>query len=89
MKRAAVPSIVVAVILLAVAVIAEAQQSKKIPRIGFLAPGSTASDSPRIDPFRRGLQELGYTEGQNIVIECDLRRESQNVFLPWWPSSFS
>ena len=35
MKRAAVPSILVAVVLLAVAVIAEAQQPKKVPRIGF------------------------------------------------------
>jgi putative tryptophan/tyrosine transport system substrate-binding protein len=60
---------VLTVVTLAFVHPAEAQQSKKIPRIGFLAPGSTASDSPRIDPFRRGLQELGYTEGQNIVIE--------------------
>jgi hypothetical protein len=36
MKRAAVPSILVAVVLLAVAVIAEAQQPGKVPRIGFL-----------------------------------------------------
>ena len=48
---------------------AEAQQPKKVPRIGFLAPGSPSSDSPRVDPFRQGLQELGYIEGQNIVIE--------------------
>ena len=47
----------------------DAQQAKKIPRIGFLAPGSSSSDSPRVDPFRQGLRELGYTEGQNIVIE--------------------
>jgi ABC-type uncharacterized transport system substrate-binding protein len=47
----------------------DAEQPKKLPRIGFLAPGSPSSDAPRIDPFRRGLQELGYTEGQNIVIE--------------------
>ena len=36
MKRAAVPSILVAVVLFAVAVIAEAQQTKKVPRIGYL-----------------------------------------------------
>ena len=35
MKKAAVPSILVAVMLLAVAVIAEAQQPKKVPRIGY------------------------------------------------------
>jgi hypothetical protein len=37
MKRAAVPSILVAVVLLALGVIAEAQQVKKIPHIGFLS----------------------------------------------------
>jgi putative ABC transport system substrate-binding protein len=66
MKRAAVPSILVAVVLLAVGVITEAQQPKKIPRIGFLSP--TADDS-RVEAFRQGLRELGYVEGQNITIE--------------------
>jgi putative ABC transport system substrate-binding protein len=71
MKKAAVPSILVAVVLLAVAAIAEAQQPTKIPRIGFLANGS-ASEPPtvlRLDAFRQGLRELGYAEGKNIVIE--------------------
>ena len=40
MKKAAVTSILVAVVLLAVAVIAEAQQPKKIPRIGYLGGAS-------------------------------------------------
>src|SRR5262245_20422319 len=57
------------VLLLALCSPAEAQQPKKVPRIGYLAPGSPSSDSPRIDPFRQGLRELGYIEGQNIVIE--------------------
>jgi putative tryptophan/tyrosine transport system substrate-binding protein len=71
MKRAAVPSILVAVVLLAVAVIAEAQQAKKVPRIGFLANGSASEPSTvlRLDAFRQGLRELGYAEGKNIVIE--------------------
>jgi putative ABC transport system substrate-binding protein len=56
-------------LLLALSYRVEAQQPAKVPRIGFLAPGSPSSDSPRIDPFRQGLRELGYTEGQNIVIE--------------------
>ena len=42
-------------------------QPTKIPRIGFL--GGSASNTPRIDAFRRGLRELGYVEGKNIVIE--------------------
>ena len=46
-----------------------AQQAKKIPRVGFLVPGSPSSYSARIEAFRQGLGELGYVEGQNIIIE--------------------
>src|SRR5436305_3191633 len=45
--------------------VAEAQQAK-IPRVGVLVLGGPA---PTIDAFRRGLDELGYVEGRNIVIE--------------------
>ena len=69
MKRAAVPSILVAVLLLAVAVIAEAQQPKKIPRVGFLSPSAISGEFPRFEAFKRGMQELGYVEGQNVLIE--------------------
>jgi len=69
MKKAVVPSILVAVIVLAVGVIAEAQEPKKIPRIGFLSGGSLATNPARIEAFRDGLQSLGYIEGKNIVIE--------------------
>jgi putative ABC transport system substrate-binding protein len=43
-----------------------AQQPKKIPRIGFL---SASRPQPEHEAFRQGLRELGYVEGQNIVIE--------------------
>jgi putative tryptophan/tyrosine transport system substrate-binding protein len=66
MKKAAVPSILIAVVLLALGVIAEAQQAKKVPRIGFLA--LVASSLAR-EVFQQGLRDLGYVEGQNIVIE--------------------
>jgi putative tryptophan/tyrosine transport system substrate-binding protein len=69
MKRAAVPSILVAVVLLALGVIAEAQQSKKVPRIGYLSPSDPASDSTRAEAIRLALRTLGYIEGQNIAIE--------------------
>jgi putative ABC transport system substrate-binding protein len=48
---------------------AEAQQAKKVPRIGFLVPGSASSYGSRIEAFRKGLRELKYVEGQNINIE--------------------
>jgi len=69
MKRAAVPSILVAVVLLAVAVIAEAQQPARVPRIGYLATASTSTNPARTEAFRQGLRELGYVEGKNISIE--------------------
>ena len=49
---------------------ARAQQVGKVPRIGYLSPGS-ASPGPLnyYDEFQRGLHELGYVEGRNIVIE--------------------
>jgi putative ABC transport system substrate-binding protein len=48
---------------------AYAQHAKKVPRIGFLNPGSSPSTDPRIEAFRLGLRELGYVEGKDIVIE--------------------
>jgi putative ABC transport system substrate-binding protein len=57
------------VVLLAVAVIAQAQQPTKIPRIGFLTATSLSIISARIEALRQGLRELGYVEGKNIVIE--------------------
>ena len=68
MKKA-VPSILVAVVLLALGVIAEAQQTGKVPRIGYLSPTSPSVSPTRIEAFRQGLRELGYVEGKNIVIE--------------------
>ena len=69
MKRAAVPSILVVVVLLAVAVIADAQQPKKVPRIGYLSSSDPATESTRAEAIRLALRELGYIEGQNIAIE--------------------
>jgi len=67
MKKAGVLSILFVVVLLAVAVIAEAQQPGKIPRIGMFSPEPEAGVCP--DGFRQGMRQLGYVDGQNIVIE--------------------
>jgi putative ABC transport system substrate-binding protein len=48
---------------------AQAQQPKKVPRIGFLAGDSASLAAPRTEAFREGLRELGYVEGKNIAIE--------------------
>jgi putative ABC transport system substrate-binding protein len=47
----------------------QAQQPKKVPRIGFLAGGSRAADSVLLEAFWRRMNELGYIEGKNIAAE--------------------
>jgi putative tryptophan/tyrosine transport system substrate-binding protein len=69
MTIAASPSILVAVIVLAVAVVAEAQQSGKIRRIGFLAVNTPSADKHLDEAFKQSLRELGWIEGRNITIE--------------------
>jgi putative ABC transport system substrate-binding protein len=69
MKKAGLSSILIAVVLVAVAVVAEAQQPKKVPRIGFLTGDSLSAISDRREAFRQGLRGLGYVEEKNIVVE--------------------
>jgi putative ABC transport system substrate-binding protein len=57
------------VLLFASVHLAEAQQTKKVPRIGYLGGGSPSSNPARIEAFRQGLRELGYVEGEIILIE--------------------
>jgi ABC-type uncharacterized transport system substrate-binding protein len=81
MKKASVPSILIAVLMLAVAVMAEAQQPKKVFRIGYLSSGNPTSESARAEGIRIALRELGYLEGQNIAIEYRYA-EGKNDRLP-------
>ena len=48
---------------------AEAQQPKKVLRIGYLSAVDPATNSGRAEAMRLALRELGYIEGQNIAIE--------------------
>jgi ABC-type uncharacterized transport system substrate-binding protein len=68
MRRKFFPA-VLTILILAIVYPAQAQQAKKVPRIGFLVPGSSVGYSVRIEAFRQGMRELGYVEGENIVIE--------------------
>jgi putative ABC transport system substrate-binding protein len=56
-------------LLLALGGPVDAQQPKKIARLGYLAAVSAAADAPRLEAFRQGLRDLGYIEGQNLFIE--------------------
>jgi ABC-type uncharacterized transport system substrate-binding protein len=69
MKKAAVPSILVVVVLVAVAIIAEAQQPAKVAKIGFLGVRSASRQAPGSEAFRRELLKLGNVEGKNITLE--------------------
>jgi putative tryptophan/tyrosine transport system substrate-binding protein len=48
---------------------ARAHEAAKIPRVGYLSPGSSTAELARDEAFRQGLRELGYIEGKSIVIE--------------------
>jgi ABC-type uncharacterized transport system substrate-binding protein len=56
-------------LLLALSFPAQAQQAKKVPRIGYVDAGSRATTGHRADAFVQGLRELGYLDGRNIVID--------------------
>src|SRR5262247_2806044 len=49
--------------------VAQAQQTKKVPRIGYLSIGDPATESTRAEAIRLALRALGYIEGQNIATE--------------------
>ena len=59
----------VCILLLGLSVSAEAQQTKKIHRIGLLVAGSSSSTATPVEGFQQALHDLGYVEGQNIIIE--------------------
>jgi putative tryptophan/tyrosine transport system substrate-binding protein len=56
-------------LLLAVGFPVDAQQPAKVHRIGMLITGTASTHESFIDAFRRGLRDLGYVEGKNILIE--------------------
>ena len=55
--------------LFAVCVSVEAQQPGKVARIGYTSNNTPASPGPLLEAFRQGLLDLGYIEGQNIIVE--------------------
>jgi putative ABC transport system substrate-binding protein len=57
----------VCVLLLATGFSAQAQQPKKIPRVGVLVPGRPPT-RPALEGFKQGLRDLGYVENQNVVL---------------------
>ncbi len=63
---------------LAAPLAAEGQAAPRVYRIGFVSP---ISPGPTIHAFRQGLREVGYVEGQNVIIEARFA-EGQSERLP-------
>src|SRR5215471_10420294 len=72
-KQAGMGKRIIVVLLVSLALtsvrLAEAQPAKEVPRIGYLDPASPEASLRQIEAFRKGLAELGYVDGKNIVIE--------------------
>jgi putative ABC transport system substrate-binding protein len=60
---------VIAFVLVVTGAAAQAQQPKKVPRLGYLSNNDPARESARAEAIRMALRELGYIEGQNIAFE--------------------
>src|SRR5262249_43103879 len=69
MNKRKLGSFVLCALLLALWLPVQAQQPKKIPRIGYLSAADAATESTRSEGIRLALRERGYIEGQNIAIE--------------------
>lgn len=69
------------VFLLTLCSAVQAQQTKKVPRIGYLSASVRASHAPSFEAFQQGLRELGYVEGQNISIEARFQRAKPKDYL--------
>jgi hypothetical protein len=69
-------SVLLVTMLLASRLDGEAQESKRIPRVGVLIAGHPPT-RPSLEGFRQGLRDLGYIEGQNIVLELRWGEDNQ------------
>ncbi len=61
----------------------DAQQVGKMPKVGFLSPYSAAAHLDRVQAFRQGLRDLGYVEGQNVIVEYRYERKFQVEIIVW------
>ena len=68
--RKRVVELALGAVLLALSFPVEAQQAKKVPRIGYVSGTGNPSDpGANVEAFRQGLRDLGYVEGKNILVE--------------------
>ncbi len=67
-RRTLAPALFAGLVLYAAPVLAQQPLPARVPRVGILTPAES-DQTPIFEPFRRGLKDLGYTEGRNIAVE--------------------
>jgi len=67
--RRKILSVLLATLFLATASLADAQQTGKVVRIGFLDPSTASGSAVLVDAFRQELSKLGWIEGKNISVD--------------------
>jgi putative tryptophan/tyrosine transport system substrate-binding protein len=81
MKRAGWSLILIAKVLLTVPVVADAQQTGKVLRVGYLDNSTASGSAVLVEAFRQELTKLGWIEGKNITMEYRFG-EQKNERLP-------
>jgi len=79
-RQRSVVGLILTAILCALCSLAEAQQSTKIWRIGYLDPSTASATKNLLEAFREEMSKYGWTEGKNIIIElrfAELKSERQ------------
>jgi putative ABC transport system substrate-binding protein len=73
--------------LLTAPLAAEAQQATRVYRVGFISMRTGPVDNPSLEAFRLGLREMGYLEGQNLVLDIGYAGQDMSA-LPRLASKF-
>lgn len=77
-RRIALLVVAVAAIVVVAPLAAQSQQAARVARVGVLPGGPVAPRAHQIDALREALRALGYTDGQNLVLEILARRATAN-----------
>jgi hypothetical protein len=70
-------AILIGAMLFALSVPAQAQPPMKVPRIGYLEPGTASGNTVLLDGFRQELSKLGWVEGKNVTIQYKFCRAKE------------
>ena len=93
MNKRKLGSFALCALILALGLSAEAQQPKKIARIGYFFASTPAATARNIEAFRQGMRELGHVEGKTFVLELrygEARAERFRISRgSWWVSRWT